>query len=241
LTLGELALNTTDGKLFTKKGDGTVVEIGAGASSYTLPTASTTVLGGVKIDGSTITINSGVISSAASYTLPTASTTVLGGVKVDGTSVTIASGVISVSTAYAGLGANSFTGTQNLQGNLLSRAKIQSYTETVTTPAITANVLTLDLSTANIFAVSLNSAISTLTITNPPASGTGGSFTGIFTADGTARSVSWGSAIKWAGGTAPTITSTSGKRDVYSFFTNDGGTTWLGFTAGQNFERLRLC
>ena len=31
---------------------------------YVLPTASTTVLGGVKIDGTTITINSGVISSA---------------------------------------------------------------------------------------------------------------------------------------------------------------------------------
>ena len=34
-------------------------------SSYTLPTASTTTLGGVKVDGSTITINAaGVISSA---------------------------------------------------------------------------------------------------------------------------------------------------------------------------------
>ena len=47
---------------------------------YTLPTASTTVLGGVKVDGSTITINgSGVISGANTYSLPTATTTVLGG------------------------------------------------------------------------------------------------------------------------------------------------------------------
>ena len=37
-------------------------------SQYTLPTASTTVLGGVKVDGSTITINgSGVISGASTY------------------------------------------------------------------------------------------------------------------------------------------------------------------------------
>ncbi len=64
--------------------------------TYTLPTASTTTLGGVKVDGSTITIASGVISAAASgYTLPTASTSVLGGVKIDGTTVTISSGVIS--------------------------------------------------------------------------------------------------------------------------------------------------
>ena len=65
-------------------------------SQYTLPTASTTVLGGVKVDGSTITINgSGVISGANTYSLPTASTTVLGGVKIDGTTITINNGVIS--------------------------------------------------------------------------------------------------------------------------------------------------
>ena len=65
-------------------------------SQYTLPTASTTVLGGVKVDGSTINIDgNGVISGSSSYTLPTASTTVLGGVKIDGTTITINNGVIS--------------------------------------------------------------------------------------------------------------------------------------------------
>ena len=52
----------------------------SGISTYTLPTASTSVIGGVKVDGTTITINSGVISSPQ-YTLPIASTS-LGGVKV---------------------------------------------------------------------------------------------------------------------------------------------------------------
>ena len=63
-----------------------------------LPMATTTVLGGVKVDGSTITINgSGVImANYTAYTLPTATTTVLGGVKVDGSTITInGSGVIS--------------------------------------------------------------------------------------------------------------------------------------------------
>ena len=62
---------------------------------YVLPTASTSILGGVKVDGSTITIASGVISGSSSYTLPAASTTVRGGVKVDGTTITAAGDVIS--------------------------------------------------------------------------------------------------------------------------------------------------
>ena len=80
-------------------------------SSYTLPTASTTVLGGVKIDGSTITIDgSGVISaSGSSYTLPTATDTVLGGVKI-GSGITITSGVISVNTSYLPLSGGTLTG-----------------------------------------------------------------------------------------------------------------------------------
>lgn len=61
---------------------------------YVLPTASTSTLGGVKVDGSTVTISNGTIS-AKQYSLPTASTSALGGVKVDGSSITISSGVIS--------------------------------------------------------------------------------------------------------------------------------------------------
>jgi hypothetical protein len=37
--------------------------VGSGGGNYTLPTASTTVLGGVKVDGTTITINNGVITA----------------------------------------------------------------------------------------------------------------------------------------------------------------------------------
>lgn len=78
------------------------------SGGYTLPTASTTVLGGVKVDGSTITINgSGVISATGGggggYVLPTATQSVKGGVRVDGTSTimngeVIKSQVIDVNT-----------------------------------------------------------------------------------------------------------------------------------------------
>lgn len=68
---------------------------------YTLPKASESVLGGVKVDGITVTADeNGVISAAAGekYVLPTATESTLGGVKVDGTTVTVKNGVISAAS-----------------------------------------------------------------------------------------------------------------------------------------------
>ena len=78
-------------------------------SDYTLPVATDSTLGGVKVDGTTITVDSnGTIHGSSSYELPTASNTTLGGVKVDGTSITINSdGVIS--SAAQGLDFNALT------------------------------------------------------------------------------------------------------------------------------------
>ena len=108
---------------------------------------------------------------------------------------------------------------------------------TKTAPSISAGVLTLDCSLSNTFAVSLNAAITSFTVSNIPTSGSYYEFNLEFTADGTARSVTWtfsSVAVKWPGGTAPTLTSTNGKKDTFVFYTYDAGTTWLGFVAGQN-------
>lgn len=248
LSPGELGYETDTGKFKIGNAAGTAWtslsyaavtaygDLSGTPAAYSLPTATTSTLGGVKIDGTTITIASGVISAAgSSYTLPIASASVLGGVKI-GSGVSIdANGFLTVSTSYAGLGANTFTGTQALGGNLITQPKLQAYRETSTSPTISSGTLTLNLETSNIFTVSLNAAITTLTISNPPASGSGGSFTLIFTADGTARAVTWPASIKWAGGTAPVITSAIDKVDSFAFFTSDGGTTWQGYIGGQNF------
>jgi len=70
---------------------------------YSLPTATTSVLGGVKVDGTSITITNGVISGSNQYTLPIATTSVIGGVRPDGTTITIdpATGVISGANTYS--------------------------------------------------------------------------------------------------------------------------------------------
>lgn len=57
--------------------------------------ATTDSFGIVKPDGTTITINNGVISGSNQYELPVASTSVLGGVKIDDETIKINNGVIS--------------------------------------------------------------------------------------------------------------------------------------------------
>lgn len=80
---------------FSEYGD-TLLYNGSALSSYTLPIATQTSLGGVKVDGTTITVsNDGTISGLSNYVLPTASNTVLGGVKIDEDTIKINNGVIS--------------------------------------------------------------------------------------------------------------------------------------------------
>jgi hypothetical protein len=83
--------------------------------AYTLPTASPSVLGGIKV-GNNLTIDAnGVLSAnAGAYTLPTATTTTLGGVKVDGTSITIdGNGVITANAGSTSPSITTATGTIN--------------------------------------------------------------------------------------------------------------------------------
>lgn len=118
----------------------------------------------------------------------------------------------------------------NWSRNLLG---VDIASEISSSAGINGGTLGLSLTSSNVIFVSLNSGISTLTITGAPVGSS--AFTLIFTADGTPRSVTWGTAVTWSGGTAPTLTSTANKRDVFSFLTLNGGVNWLGFTGGQNY------
>lgn len=124
-------------------------------------------------------------------------------------------------------------GTETLSGKTITALK-----ETKTAPTISTNVVTIDCSAGNMFAVALNAAINSFTVSNIPSAGTMYAFVLEFTADGTPRTATWtfqGVAVKWAGGTAPTLTSTNGKKDSFVFYTWDAGTTWIGAVIGQNY------
>ena len=103
-----------------------------------------------------------------------------------------------------------------------------------TTLTILSSTLTISLASYVSFEVTLNATISTVTLTNVPSAGIFVSFVLMITGDGTARAITWPVSFKWPNGTAPSITSTLNKKDVFVFFTTDGGTTWEAMISGQN-------
>ena len=83
--------------------------------------------------------------------------------------------------------------------------------------------LDINLSTGNYFTKTI-SGNSTFTFSNPPASGTVGSFTLELThSSGT---VTWPSSVKFPADTAPTLT--TGKTHIFVFVTDDGGSRYRG-------------
>ena len=141
---GAIVHSHADGRMYMSHNGWQPMALLSDITSYSLPTSTTTVLGGVKIDGSTITINdSGVISAAIGsvYTLPTATTTVLGGVKIDGSTITInGSGVISSASAYT---------LPTATTSVLGGVKVDGSSVTINgSGVITANYTTYSLPTA---------------------------------------------------------------------------------------------
>ncbi len=149
---------------------------------------------------------------------------------------TLASGVTASSLTSVGtLTSLTMGGTVSMVDNVISRPRFTDYAETYTTPSISSGTLTLNLENGNVFRVSRNANITTLTISNPAGTGNACSFTLIFDANGTSYTITWPAAVKWPGGTAPTITTTASRSDMFVFYTNNAGTTWYAMTAAQNF------
>lgn len=107
--------------------------------------------------------------------------------------------------------------------------------EPVSTNATSGATPNLDLSLASVHDLTLT-ANATLTVTNAPATGRGYGFTLILRQDATgSRTLNWFNNIKWAGGAAPTISTAASSVDMYSFYTTNGGATWLGAQCGKGF------
>ena len=109
----------------------------------------------------------------------------------------------------------------NFADNVLQRPVLKDYGETKV--AMSAHAVDLEL--GNVFTYTLSGS-QTVTFSNPPASGTAGSFTMIVTNGGSAT-LTWPTSVDWPSATAPTLTG-SGGVDILFFTTCNGGTTWYG-------------
>ena len=90
---------------------------------------------------------------------------------------------------------------------------------------------TLDVEDKQNFQITMPAGNITIAISNEEA---GKAFTIGITQDGTgSRTVTWFSTIKWAGGEAPTLTTTASKRDSFGFICT-GTDAYDGFIIGQN-------
>ena len=205
-------------------------------AAYSLPIASNSVLGGIKI-GSGLSIDgAGVVTAASSYSLPVASASVLGGVK-QGTGTAIAGdGTISVS-GYAPIDAPDFTNgiksagkgaiaSNFIAGNLAGNAK----TSGANGVFIGANAGLVDYASNDNVLIgtdagkSLVSGVSGLTITN---AGTGYSTVPTITisspAAGGVQATATFLLVSGGAVVAPNITNTGKKYDSTATATVTGG------------------
>ena len=121
-------------------------------------------------------------------------------------------------------------GSESLSNKTLVNPTITNYTET-TYVANTSTAITVALTNGTVQILTLTGN-ATITM---PAAVAGKSFVIILRQDGTgSRTVTW-TTVKWPAATAPTITSTASKQDIFSFFSD--GTSWYGTTIGQNYTQ----
>lgn len=151
------------------------------------------------------------------------------------------SGAATLTGILKGNGTSAFTAVTAPSGTIVGTTDTQTLTnKTLTNPTVTnyvetpysansSTAITLDLTNGTVQIITLTG---NATITMPTAT-SGKSFVMMLKQDGTgSRTVTW-STVKWAGGTAPTITSTASRQDILSFFAD--GTNWYGVVVGQNY------
>ena len=90
------------------------------------------------------------------------------------------------------------------------------------------SLLNIDLATGNYFTKAISTS-SSITFSNPPASGTVGAFTLELVLTGASTAITWPGTVYWnndAGQTAPTLT--DARTHLFMFVTTDGGTKYRG-------------
>ena len=117
---------------------------------------------------------------------------------------------------------------------VISRPRFTDYAETVNVLGdLGGGTDTIDLTLGNVVTATVSTGTQTFTFTNPSPTGKACSFTLTLT-NGGSQTVNWPGSVDWAGGSAPSLTSSG--IDVLTFTTVDAGTTWYGFASGADMK-----
>lgn len=187
----------------------------------------TGVVGMTQLNGNTYVVNTTPLSTTFTVTFQ--------GTALDTTSYTAYSSGGTVTPTGTGVAEEiAVTGTGSAVLNntpSITNPTVTNYTETSYTNTAGTSV-TIDLANGTVqrFTISGGNAIITI-----PGANAGKSFILILTQDSTPRTVTWPVNVTWPSGTAPTISTGSGKRDIFSFFYDATTFAWLGATIGQNY------
>ena len=181
-------------------------------------------------DGALIgNVTGDVDGATGSYSACISATNIVG---VTGSFTTKVSATALEISGATSLGATNVGGTLSLADNTLSRPNFLDYGEVTNAIGGTGGgTQDIDLTAGNSVSATVDTSTNTFTFSNPTASDEMCGFVLTLT-NGGSQTVNWPASVDWAGGTAPTLT-TSGV-DILVFYTIDGGTIWHGMIASTD-------
>tara|TARA_B100000287_G_scaffold103925_1_gene96145 strand:+ start:22741 stop:23658 length:918 start_codon:yes stop_codon:yes gene_type:complete len=230
---------TADGQIQYKTGTGFAGETGFSydAAGNTLTAPNVTVTGDLTVQGSQTTVSTTNTTISDNTIVLNSGETGAGIQHADAESgIEIERGT-ELNAKFAFNETNDYF--EMLLGSSPARLHVPSYSEKVQAESISSGSVTIDLTSAAIFTVTLTENVTGFTVSGEQAAAST-SFILVCTQDGTGgRTVDLtnfvGRTVKWAGGVVPTVSTNPNTTDIFLFTTFNGGTVYYGFTSGQEF------